>query len=470
MKPLYRLIYALALLCASMATQAQISPEAVQSFRLANGMSLIVKPDKRAPTVVHMLWVRVGSMDETDGSSGLAHVLEHMLFKGTPSVGLGEYSRRVAAMGGRENAFTTRDATVYHQQLPKARLGDLMRLEADRFANNQWSDEEFAKEIKVVIEERRSRVDENPRAQLWEQLSATALLASPYRRPVIGWMNDIENLRPDDARAFYRRWYVPANAAAVVVGDVDAQEVLQLAQTHYGRIPAGTVPERKPQLEPEQKGQRRLLHKAVAEQAYVALDFKTPQLTQFDDSAQTQDALALTMLSAVLSGYSGARLERKLTQGPARVADSVGASAGLLGRGPQSFVLDGVPAPGKTPAQLEAALRAQVAQVAREGVSEAELTRVKTQWMAGEIYKKDAMFNQAQELGTFWLLGLPMDTSEQLLQRLSRITRAQVQDVAKKYFGDDRMSAGTLLPQTARTPALPTTPSKGSAASAKPQP
>jgi zinc protease len=450
MKPLLLLLISLFV---SHFTAAQTSPEAVQSFRLANGMSLIVKPDRRAPTVVHMLWVRVGSVDEQDGNSGLAHVLEHMLFKGTPSLGVGEYSRRVAAMGGQENAFTTRDATVYHQQIPKARLGDLMRLEADRFANNQWSDEEFAKEIKVVKEERRSRIDDNPRGQLWEQLSAVSLMASPYRRPVIGWMNDIDNLRPDDVRAFYKRWYVPANAAVVVVGDVDAKEVLRLAEQHYGAMAAGAVPSSKPQTEPTQNGPRRLVHKAVAEQTYVALDFKVPHLQTLQDSEKNQDALALTVLAAVLSGYNGARLERNLAQGSARVADSVGASNGLFGRGPQSFVLDGVPAPGKSAAQLEAALRAQVAQIARQGVSEAELARVKTQWVAGEIYKKDSVFNQANELGSYWMLGLPLDASEQVIERLRRITRAQVQAVAKKYFGEDQMSVGILAPQPAKSPA-----------------
>ncbi len=211
------------------AAQAQADTQ-VQRFTLDNGMTLLVKADRRAPTAVHMLWVRVGSMDEVDGSTGLAHVLEHMLFKGTPTVKAGEFSRRVAALGGRENAFTSKDYTGYYQQIPAHRLADVMRLESDRFANNLWPDDEFTRELEVVKEERRMRTDDAPRALLYEQLSAAQFVASPYRRPIVGWMNDLEAMKPQDARDFYRRWYVPANAAVVVVGDVDAQAVLQLAQ------------------------------------------------------------------------------------------------------------------------------------------------------------------------------------------------------------------------------------------------
>ncbi|HEX5697909.1 MAG TPA: pitrilysin family protein, partial [Rhodoferax sp.] len=187
-------------------------------------MTLIVKPDRRAPTAVHMLWLRVGSMDEVDGASGVAHVLEHMLFKGTPTVPAGEFSRRVAALGGRDNAFTSLDYTGYYQQIPSTRLEDVMQLEADRFAHNQWPDDEFKKELEVVKEERRMRTEDNPRALMYEALNATVFVASPYRRPIVGWMSDLEALKPDDARAFYQRWYVPANAAVVVAGDVDVAE------------------------------------------------------------------------------------------------------------------------------------------------------------------------------------------------------------------------------------------------------
>lgn len=420
----------------------------VAQFTLANGMTVIVKPDRRAPTAVQMLWVRVGSVDEVDGTSGVAHVLEHMLFKGTPDLKAGEFSRRVAALGGRENAFTNRDFTGYYQQIPAGRLEDVMRLEADRFAHNQWADEEFVKELEVVKEERRLRTEDNPRAQLYETLNAIAFTASPYRRPVVGWMSDLDAMTPDDARAFYRRWYTPANAAVVVAGDVDVGEVQRLAEKYYGRIAARPVPARKPRLEPAQSGQRRIEFKAPAEQALVALAFKVPRLTTLEaGDADSDDALALTVLAAVLDGYSGARLERALTQGDSPPADSAGASNGLWGRGPQLFTLSGVPAAGKTTGQVEAALRAEVSRIAREGVREAELTRVKTQWVASEVYKLDSVMNQARELGNYWVQGLPLDAGERLIARLRAVTAAQVQAVAAQYFGDDQLTVALLRPQ-----------------------
>jgi zinc protease len=434
----------------------------VEQFTLDNGMTVIVKPDRRAPTAVHMVWVRIGSMDEVDGASGVAHVLEHMMFKGTAELKPGEFSRRVAALGGRENAFTGRDYTGYFQQIPANRLEDVMKLEADRFARNRWADDEFKRELEVVKEERRQRTDDVPRASLHEQLSATAFQASPYRRPIVGWMSDLESMTPDDARDFYRRWYVPANATVVVVGDVDPAEVRRLAQRHYGSIPSRAVPPRKPRVEPVQAGLRRTELKAPAEQAYVALVFKVPQLVSFDPTPQNDDALALTVLAAVLDGYSGARLDRGLVRGPDRVADSAGASNGLWGRGPQVFMLDGVPAPGKTAEQVEAALRAEVAKVAREGVSEAELQRVKTRWIAAEVFKLDSIMNQARELGSAWIQGLPLDASERLIQRLRGVTAAQVQSVAARYFGDDQLTVGTLRPQPLDPNRKPRPPAAGS--------
>jgi zinc protease len=423
---------------------AAAAAPAPQQFTLANGMTLLVLPDRRAPTAVQMLWVRVGSVDEVDGTSGVAHVLEHMMFKGTKDIKPGEFSRRVAALGGQENAFTTRDYTGYYQQIPVASLEQIMKLESDRFANNRWSDDEFKREIEVVKEERRLRTEDQPRALLGEQQNAAVFAASPYRRPVVGWMSDLDAMTPDDARAFFRRWYVPANAAVVVVGDVDVAKVRALAEKYYGGIPARAVPARKPRTEPAQRGIRRIEFKAPAEQAYVSLAFRIPQLENIE--AADSDVWALEVLSAVLDGYTGARLDRALTQGPDRVADSAGAYSGLAGRGPQLFTLVGVPANGKSAEAVEAALRAQVARVAKEGVGEAELARVKTQWVASETYKRDSVMAQARELGSNWVQGLPLDTSARVVAKLQAVTPAQVQAVAGKYFGDDQLTVATLRP------------------------
>ena len=426
----------------------------VQQFKLQNGMTLIVKADARAPTAVHMLWLSVGSMDEVDGYSGVAHVLEHMLFKGTPSVKPGDFSRKVAALGGRENAFTNKDYTGYYQQIPANRLVDVMRLEADRFANNQWPDDEFVREIEVVKEERRMRTDDSPRMVLYEQLNAAQFVASPYRRPVIGWMSDLDSMTPQDARDFYQRWYVPANAAVVIVGDVDIEQVKRWADEFYGVIPARPVSARKPRLEPAQTGTRRIQVKAPAEQAYLAMSWKVPGFSAFDDQTDNQDALALTMLAAVLDGYRGARLDRALAQGDNRLADSVGASHTFSGRGPQVFVLDGVPAKGRSVEQLETALREQIAEIARDGVNESEMKRVRAQWLASTIYQRDSLFNQARELGTYWVEGLPLDSPDRLVEALVAVTPQQVQAVAQKYFVDEQLTVANLLPQAGPRPAM----------------
>ena len=425
----------------SAATAAAPGP---QQFTLANGMTLIVQPDRRAPTAVQMVWVRVGSMDEVDGTSGVAHALEHMMFKGTKSIKPGEFSRRVAQLGGQENAFTTRDYTGYYQQIPVGSLEQVMKLESDRFANNQWPDDEFKREIEVVKEERRLRTEDQPRALLGEQQNAAVFTASPYHRPVVGWMSDLDAMTPDDAREFHKRWYVPANAVLVVAGDVDIAKVRALAEKYYGGIPSRAVPSRKPRVEPAQRGIRRLEFKAPAEQAYVSLAYRVPQLANIDDT--NSDSWALVVLSAVLDGYAGARLDRALTQGPDRVADSAGAYSGFIGRGPQLFVLDGVPSQGKSAEAVEAALRAQVARIAKDGVGEAELARVKTQWVASETYKRDSVMAQARELGSNWVQGLPLDASERIVARLQAVTAAQVQAVAAKYFGDDQLTVATLHP------------------------
>lgn len=440
----------------------QAAGPVAQRFTLANGMTLIVQPDRRAPTVVHMLWVRVGAMDEVDGTSGVAHALEHMMFKGTPSLAPGEFSRRVAALGGRENAFTGRDATAYHQQVPRQHLEAVMRLEADRFENNRWDDDEFRREIEVVKEERRQRTEESPRARMFEAFNAMSLQAHPYRRPVIGWMSDLDAMTPQDVRDFHRRWYVPGNAAVVVVGDVEVERVRALAESIYGRIPARPVPERKPREEPPQAGERRMAYLAASEQPMLAMAWPMPRLTDLAArDGGSRDALALMVLSAVLDGYSGARLDRALVQGEgrARVADSAGSGFGPLGRGPAQFTLTVVPSAGVTVDTLEKALKDELRRVATDGVSETELQRVKTQWAASEIYKLDSVYNQAQELGTWWVNGQGIDASGRLMEALRSVTADEVRDVARRLFPDERLSLAVLVPDPTRRAAPAPAPS-----------
>ena len=475
MKYILPLILSAALGWASLLANAQTAPvlsnpatttgqtsTLAQQFTLPNGLTVIIKPDRRAPTAVHMLWLRVGAMDEVDGTTGVAHVLEHMLFKGTAKLKPGEFSQKVAALGGRENAFTTRDYTGYYQQIPAGKLEDVIALEADRFANNRWADEEFKKELEVVKEERRMRTEDNARSLMYEAATAVMYTASPYRRPIVGWMSDLDAMTPDDARNFFRQWYAPGNAAVVIAGDVDAASAKALVEKHYGHIASRPLPVRKPRTEPVQAGIRRLDFKAPADQSYVSLAFKTPQISSpLGTDTATIDTYALVVLAAVLDGYSGARLDKALTQGDSRVADSAGAYCGLAGRGPQMCGLDGVPIAGKTTAQVEAALRAQVALVASGGISEAELSRVKTQWVASQIYQQDSVFNQARSLGANWATGLPLDADERVIDRLRAVTAEDVKRVAATYFGDDQLTVATLIPQPVDKNRKPRTPPPG---------
>lgn len=412
-------------------------------FTLPNGLRLIVKEDHRAPTVVNMVWYRAGSIDEFNGTTGVAHVLEHMMFRGTRRIGPGEFSRRVAALGGHENAFTSKDYTAYFQQIGKSHLPEMMALEADRMQHLALSASQFNKEIQVVMEERRLRTEDQPRALLFEQLMATALVANPSRRPIIGWMNDLQHMRVSDAQTWYRRWYAPNNAVVVVCGDVDPAQVKQWAEKYFGGIPARPLPQRRPQTEPAQLGERRISVKAPAENPYVALAFRAPRLK---DVAADDDVYALQVLAGVLDGYSDARLARQLIR-TKRLANEAGANYDGIGRGPQFFILDGVPAQGHTAAQLEQALRAQIADIAAHGITEAELRRVKAQVVAAQVYKRDSLLGQAMEIGANEMDGISWRELDLMLEKIAQVTPAQVQAVAGKYFSDDRLTVATLVPQ-----------------------
>jgi zinc protease len=423
--------------------------------QLANGLRIIVKEDHRAPTAAHMVWYRAGSMDETNGTTGVAHLLEHMMFKGTPSTGAGEFSRLVAAAGGRDNAFTSKDFTAYFQQVPKQKLAQMMQLEADRMRHLTLDAKEFEQEIKVVMEERRLRTDDQPQALLAEQMGAVAFQAHPYRVPVIGWMNDLENMTVQDARDWYERWYVPNNAFVVIVGDVDHDEVFKLAEQYYGPLAARALPERKPQSEPEQTGIRRLTVKAPAELPVVLMAYKVPVIRDVENDV---DPYALEMLSAILDGHDAARFSKRLVR-ELRLAVSAGAGYDSNSRGPGLFYLQGTPSAGRTRAELEAGLRAELARVAKDGVAGDELARARAQLVAGQIYKLDSMFAQAMEIGQLETSGLSYLVNKRMIEKLQAVTAEQVTAVARKYFRDEQLTVAELDPQP-----LPSTPRRPSVA------
>ncbi|MCE5181251.1 MAG: insulinase family protein [Betaproteobacteria bacterium] len=414
-----------------------------QEFKLANGMRVIVKEDHRAPVVVSQVWYRVGSMDEVNGKTGVAHALEHMMFKGTKAVPAGEFSKQIAVAGGRENAFTNRDHTAYFEQLQKSKLELALRLESDRMHNLVLLPKEFAKEIKVVMEERRLRTEDKPQALVYETLMATAYQTHPYHHPVIGWMNDLENMTADDARDWYRQWYAPNNATLVVVGDVESKDVLKLAERYFGKIKPVALPPRKPQSEPEQRGIKRVTVKAPAKLPYLAMSYHAPALR---DPDKDWEPYALAVLAGVLDGNASARLNQELVRRQ-QIANSVSAGYDLIARGPSMFMFDGAPAEGKNVVELEAAIRGQIEKLKQDGVTEEELQRVKAQVIAAQVYQRDSMFYQAMLIGEVVTAGLSLNTLETRLAKLKAVTAAQVQEVARKYLVDDRLTVAVLDPQ-----------------------
>jgi len=411
--------------------------------QLSNGLRVIVREDNRAPTVVQMVWYRAGAMDEKDGYSGVAHALEHLMFKGTKRLAAGEFNKRVAEAGGRDNAFTSLDYTAYFQIVPKTALPEMMALEADRMANLILTEKEFSSEIKVVMEERRLRTDDNPQSLVYEALNSAMFQAHPYRRPIIGWMDDLENMTFQDARTWYRDWYAPNNAYVIIVGDVDHQQVFKLAEKNFGRLPPHSLPVRKPQNEPAQKGLKRVNVKAPAKLPYLAMAWKVPRLK---DVQRDAEPYALEVLAAVLDGNDAARLSKNLVRGT-RIAQSAGAGYDATVRGEATFLLDGQPSEGRSIAELEAALQAEIKRIQDTGVTEEELSRVKTQIMASQVYKRDSMMAQAMEMGRFEAAGFHWRDYDRMLVKLREVTASDVQAVAKKYFTDDTLTIATLDPQ-----------------------
>jgi zinc protease len=416
---------------------------AVTDVTLDNGLRVIVQEDHRAPVMVSQVWYRAGSMDEFNGTTGVAHVLEHMMFKGTKDVPAGEFSKKIAAAGGRENAFTSRDHTAYFEQMQKDRLELAMQLESDRMANLVISDELFAKEIQVVMEERRLRTDDQPQSVVYEHLMADAYQTHPYRRPIIGWMDDLQHMTGQDARDWYARWYAPNNATLVVAGDVKADEVVAMAKKYFGALPAHALPVRKPQDEPEQIGIKRIEVKAPAQLPYLLMAWHAPVLR---DWQKDTSPYALQILAGVLSGNDSARLQKSLVK-TQQVAVNASAGYDAVARGPGMFLIDATPAAGKSVAMLEKAIRSEIERVQRDGISPAELARVKAQVIAADVYQRDSLFYQAMQLGEYVTAGLPPEALAHRVDKLRAVTAQEVQAAAQQWLKDDHLTVAVLDPQ-----------------------
>lgn len=421
---------------------------------LDNGLKILIKPDRRAPILISQVWYKVGSSYEHDGVTGISHMLEHMMFKGTEKLGPGEFSRIIAENGGEENAFTGRDYTAYFQKLANDRLEIAFELEAERMRNLALDPEELAKELEVVREERRTRTDDDPQSLTFERFNAVAYVASPYRHPVIGWAGDIEQYNVADLRDWYRLWYAPNNATLVVAGDVDPDQVFALAEKHFGPLAPETIRPPKQRPEPEQLGEKRIHVKAPAQEPYLLMGFKSPAL---NGTAEPWEPYALEVLASVLDGGNSARFARELVRG-AQVAASASASYSAFGRLPGLFMLSGVPAKERTVEQLEAALRAQIERVQTDLVDDAEMERVRNQLIAEKVYELDSLFYQAMILGQLETVGLGWELADTYVDALAAITPEQIRAVAQRYLVTDRLTVAALDPQpsdgaqTARPP------------------
>ncbi|MEX2524275.1 MAG: pitrilysin family protein [Gammaproteobacteria bacterium] len=420
----------------------------VHEYELDNGLKLLIKEDHRAPVVVSQVWYKVGASYEHDGITGVSHVLEHMMFKGTEEYPDGEFSRIIAENGGRENAFTGDDYTAYFQTLEASRLPISFRLEADRMRNLTLSEEEFKKEVQVVMEERRMRTEDKPGSYTYEAAMATAFQTSPYRQPIIGWMADLEAMEIGDLERWYQRWYAPNNAAVVVVGDVDPDRVLSMAKEHFGDLRPETVeaPPHRPEV--EQQGIKRVTVKRSAEVAELFMIWKTPVLkTALADGSGTEEwePYALEVLAGILSGGGSARFARELIRGR-EVAASANARYGLYDRLDSAFLVNGTPAQGRSAAELEAAIREQIAALQESPVTREELDRVKAQVISSDVYEKDSVFYQAMVLGRLETVGLPWRLADEYVERIDAVTPEQIRQVAEKYFNDDGLTVAELVP------------------------
>ena len=436
-----RLLYTV-LMCLPVFTSS--AETKVFEHTLANGLKVLVKEDHRSPVAVSQVWYKVGSSYEPGGITGISHMLEHMMFKGTDKHPAGEFSRIISENGGDENAFTGQDYTAYFQTMEASRLAVSFELEADRMRNLHLLPEELKKELQVVTEERRMRTDDNPQAKMQEQFMTMAYSNSPYKHPVIGWPADIANYTVEDLQAWYQRWYAPNNATLVVVGDVQPQAVFDLAEKYFGALKPSDIKPLKPQTEIEQLGVRKMTVKVPAKLPSLVMGYKVPVLKTAENE---WEAYALEVLAGVLDGGSSARLSSALVRGK-QIAVSAGAGYGLTSRMSDLFELEATPAEGKTVDQLEVALKDEIKKLQQNLISTEELQRIKAQVLASDIYQKDSNFYQAMEIGTLETVGLGWQKADEYVPKINQVTAEQVRDVARKYLIDDHLSIAYLEPQT----------------------
>lgn len=426
----------------TLANPAQAQVFDPTTFELDNGMQIVVIENHRAPVVTHMVWYKVGAADEPAGKSGIAHYLEHLMFKGTGTRAPGEFSQIIADLGGRENAFTSQDYTGYFQTIAPQHLGLMMELEADRMTGLVLTDEIIEPERRVILEERRSRTENNPRSLLSEQVTAATYLNHPYRLPVIGWAHEIETLSRADLESFYETWYAPNNAILVVSGDVDPDEVFRLARETYGKIEAKALPPRLRPVEPPQLAPREVVMRdARVDQPSWSRRYLAPSYVAGD----TAHAYALELLSEIIGGGTTGRIYRTIV-----VDQSLAASAGAwYSPGDLDLTTFGVwfsPRPGVPVETVREAMDEQIAILIKDGITADELERAKQRLIDSAIFARDSVGGPARVLGAALASGQTVEGVEAWPDRIRAVTVEQVDAAAREIFNENRSTTGVLLP------------------------
>jgi zinc protease len=433
-------VFLLLALAGSSATGLQ---DVVSEAVLPNGLKVLLLENHKAPAITFQVWYRVGSRNEEYSKTGLSHLLEHMMFKGTETIGPGELSRIVQENGGQHNAFTSTDSTTYFENLSADRIGVSLELESDRMQHLMLREQDFKTERSVVMEERRLRTDDNPKAIVWEQLEATAFQLQPYHWPVIGWMQDIARLTVDDLRNYYKRFYNPANAVLVVAGDFKKDELLPKIERFFGTIPKGVQPEGRVPLEEPQIGERRTVIKREARLASLVIGYHVPNL-QAHDSEASQNSYALEVVEALLGSGESSRLQTNLVR-KKKLALGVGVGHSLLSKDPGLFSIGADVLPDKNVTDVEKAIDEEIERLQREPVGERELQKAKNQLEAGFIFQQDSLFSQAMRLARYEMV-LGWRAIDGYLPAIRKVSAADIQRVAKQYLTPDNRTVVVLVP------------------------
>lgn len=410
----------------------------IKEFTLKNGLKVILLEEHKAPVVTFQVWYKVGSRNEVIGRTGLSHLTEHMMFKGTKRHGKGEFSRIVAKNGGNENAFTSKDYTAYFENFASDRIDLSLELESDRMTNLIVDPKEFQLERDVVKEERRQSTDDDPYSLVVENMYAVAFLAYPYRSPIIGWMSDIDNLVRDDVYNHYKKYYIPNNATVVIVGDFESEKLIKKIKNYFEKIPNRNIPPEVKIIEPEQRGERRVYIKKEAQLPYFFAGYHAPNY-------KNEDIYALTLLSNILSSGKSSRFYKSLVY-EKKLALSAGGEFDGLSIGPDLFYLYGTPRPGKNLDDLERSIYEEIERVKKEPVTDRELQKAKNQEEAAYILGQDSIFFQARQIGAVETIGAGYKFIEEYVDKIRKVTKEDIIRVTNKYLIEDERTVGILIP------------------------